>query len=313
MGSDPEFVIVDPTNHKKILFAADYLPKNGLVGHDSPLAEIRPRPEITPVALVKNMTDIFADERLTRPIRDFDWLAGCYFEDGKRQYTTGTHIHIGNPAQLANKSTTVKSSCYKVMNKIMDELLSLPMIRADGPEGTKRRTKKSIYTGYGYFGGFRTGHGRLEHRTLSGMAMLHPSMTVAVFGTAKAIIDEVFKRISDRKFDNQYILPSKFRSTNLFLEDFSQWDEIPLARDMQCVATSEKMVKLLKSADTRSISLPFLKKWYQTMRKMSSYKEHSKYVDALYEILKIKTNELMKWDRRIKNNWLSGKKFIVDV
>jgi len=199
------------------------------------------------------------------------------------------------------------------MNKIMDELLSLPMIKADGPEGTKRRTKKSIYTGYGYYGGLKTEHGRLEHRTLSGMAMLHPSMTVAVFGVAKAIVDEVFKLIADRKFDDQYILPSKFRKTNIFLEDFSSWDEIPLANDMGCITTSGKMVKFLKSADTRSISLPFLKKWYTNMRKMSSYEEHSKYIDALYEILKIKTKELMAWDRRIKNNWLSGKKFIVDI
>jgi len=312
IGSDPEFVIVDPNDHSRILFASDYLPKNGQIGHDAPLAEIRPKPEISPEALVANMTGIFSDKKLTKAISEFTWLAGCYFEDPNRQYTTGTHIHVGNPKQLVKSSSEVRNSFYKVMNKILDELLALPMIKADGSEGPKRRTKKSVYTGYGFYGGFRTEHGRLEHRTLSGMAMLHPMLTVAVFGTAKAIIDEAFRRAGDSKFDGAYILPSKFRRRGLWKPEFNEWDEIPLANDMQCITGSEKMLKLLTSSDSRAISAPFLRKWYTKLRSMSTYNEYSKYIDGLYEILKIKTKELTGWDRRIKKNWLEKKKFIVN-
>jgi len=49
------------------------------------------------------------------------------------------------------------------------------------------------------------------------------------------------------------------------------------------------------------------------MKKLSTYGKYSKYIDGLREILKLSMPELAKWDRKIQNNWLKSKKFLVDV
>lgn len=313
-GADPEFLLF---NNADIVRANSVLDYNSILGCDGAMAEIRPKPAHDVEQLVKNMRTIFSDHA-PDGIKQYDWKAACYHKDSQRDYPVGGHIHIGNPLKVAKMQGNRKDLLFKVINKIMDELLSVPMIKLDGTEkGCARRTQCSMGK-YGYFGEYRTHDGRLEHRTLSGMWLLHPSLARAVIGTAKAVVDEVYRYVKHNDFKTEYFFPNGLKDDygdipNVWRKGFNKWKDIPLAQDMDCITSSERMIELLNSSKTSSINIPYLKKWYAGLKRMSTYKENSHYIDGLYEILTISARELQEWDREIKNNWLSDKKFLVEV
>lgn len=308
IGADPEFLLFNAEG--AIVRANNVMGYEGLVGSDGAMAELRPKPVITPEGLVDNIQSLFQDENLTKNIKDFDWIAGCYYKDNLRDYPVGGHIHIGNPIQVASINPTERNRFFQSFNKILDELLSIPMIKLDGKTLGKARRVGCSMGNYGYFGEFRLCNGRLEHRTLSGMWLVHPTITKAVIGTAKAIIDEVFRYAAENKFDQDYLFPSKYKDFNVWSTDFDKWDDIPICKDLNCVETSKVMVELLHGSMADKITLKFLKGWYEKITKLTTYKEYYKYIDSLYEILKINSKTLLECDKNIKSGWLEGKPFL---
>ena len=310
IGADPEFLLFD--NDDKVVRANNILSYNGSLGSDGAMAEIRPIPAINPEDLVSNIRSILSDTSITGPISSYKWKAGCYHKDGARDYPIGGHIHIGNPIQVANMVPKDKEIFFAVFNKILDELLSLPMIKIDGAEeGCARRTKCTMGK-YGFYGGWRPCNGRLEHRTLSGMWLMHPMMSTCVLGTAKAIIDEVFNLITETKFLADYIFPSNLDKGGLWLPEFKDWKKIPLAIDMKCTADSDYMINLLHTSNSNKISAKFIKTWYEKIQSLSTYNAYSKYIDGFFEMLKIKHSEYRKFSKNLQKNWIEGKKFIIN-
>ncbi|MEA3296161.1 MAG: hypothetical protein U9Q27_03435 [Patescibacteria group bacterium] len=311
IGADPEFLLFD--HDGKIIKANRIMGRQGKLGCDGAMAEIRPDPAITPAGLIKNIYKIFTTKDLIEPIKNLDWVAGCYFKDPDRDYPIGGHIHIGNPIQIAKMEPIKREHFFKVFNKIMDELLAIPMIKLDGMQlGLSRRSKCSVGK-YGYYGEWRICNGRLEHRTLSGLWLAHPILAECVFGTAKTIIDEIFRNVANKKFDFSYMLPSVFYNINLFLTDFNNWDKIPLAADMGCTKSSETMEKILNNSQDKIIDKNFLKKWYNHLLTFHSSKFYKKYIDGLYEILSTKNKHFKEFNKNIKINWLENKKFIIEI
>lgn len=312
MGADPEFLLFN--DRGKVVHAWNVLPHIGEIGSDGAMAEVRPHPEVSINKLVKNMEKIFRDNVDRDEIKNYKLVATCYHENDERGYPVGGHIHIGNPIQLVKKSNAVKNGFYKVTNKIIDEYLTVPLIKLDGPKGAKRRSKDKLHSGFGHFGDFRTDHGRLEHRSLSGIWLLHPSVSRAVLGTTKAITDEVLRLISDHQFKEEYILPgNKFGNTNLYDPGFDSWDEIPLAVDMNCTRSSRWMAEVLKKSDEGVINGAYVAKLHKKLKHLSTYEDNRKYIDGLCEILRLNYREISKWDTNIRNNWLTDKRFIVNV
>jgi len=312
IGADPEFLLFDGD---RPFYANNdgVLPHYGELGYDGAMAEVRPNPAMTPEGLVKNIESVFKNKKLTKGIERFKWMCGCYFRDHRRDFPIGGHIHIGNPTRIANLPGADREYFFKIMNKIIDELLAVPMIRLDGAElGSARRTKCTMGK-YGYFGEWRVCNGRLEHRTLSGMWLTHPSLTKCVLGTAKAIINEVFNMIADKKYDKKYIIPAEHRNSNLFQTGFNHWGDIPLTRDLGCTKSSSYMKKVLDESKAADINARYLKAWYAKMQQLSTYGKYSEYIDALYELLKLHTKHFNNFDKQIQNNWLKKKKFLVDI
>lgn len=308
IGADPEFLLFD--HNGNVIRANNVLAFNGSLGCDGAMAEVRPAPAMTPEGLVENIHKIFGNEKLTDPISKYKWMSGCYYRDNARDYPIGGHIHVGNPIQIARMPTNQREMFFKVLNKIMDELLAVPMIKIDGADlGSARRTKCTMGK-YGYFGEWRSCNGRLEHRTLSGFWLMHPRLALCVFGTAKAIIDEVFQLVSKNKCSIPYILPAKFVNSNLWATNFDGWKDIPLAAEMGCVTESSKMVDMLNSSSAAIITPKFLQDWHAKMRSMSSYQKYASYIDGLYEILKFKVKSFQDFEKQIQKNWLEGNKFI---
>lgn len=311
IGADPEFLLFDEEN--KIVHAHSVLPHIGEIGSDGAMAEVRPHPEVSIDKLVRNMGKIFEGNIDRNEIINCKLIATCYHEDSRRGYPVGGHIHIGNPIQLVKKSNTVKTGFYNVTNKIIDEYVTVPLVKLDGPDGAKRRSKDKLHSGFGHFGDFRTDHGRLEHRSLSGIWLLHPSISKAVLGTTKAVTDEVFRLIADYQFKEEYILPNGFVNTNLYNLNFSSWDKIPLAIDMSCTKPSKWVAEMLKKSDEKTINKAYVTKLHSKLKTLSTYEGSREYIDGFCDILRISYKELSEWNRDIRNNWLGDRKFLVDL
>lgn len=312
IGADPEFLLFTKDGVVKYANSVGNLTKDGLIGYDGAMAEIRPGPAITPEGLVKNISTIFNNEALTTPILNFDWKSGVYYKDNNRDYPIGGHIHIGNPAKIARISSDNRELFFRVMNKILDEMLSLPMMRLDGEAGTKRRTGCTMGN-YGYFGSYRMHDGRLEHRTLSGLWLAHPKLTEIVLGVAKAIIDDIYHKVSAQGFSMEYMHPSKLKGVNVLNKGFDGWSDIPLAHDTQCDKPSQVMYDLLNKSDSKTIDKAFIATWYAKMRSLASYEKYQQHVDALKELLTRPLKELRNINTDIKANWVEGKDFSIKL
>ena len=317
IGADPEFLLFNDDGD--VVHANGIMVKEGVIGCDGAMAEVRPKPSTSPAGLVANIRSAFSNKSLTDAISGFEWRAGCYYRNSKRDYPMGGHIHIGNPAKVARMAIQRREAFFNVMNKVIDELVSIPCMRFDGEMGAKRRTKCQMSmggSGWGYFGEWRTCNGRLEHRTLSGMWLMHPSVAKCVIGTTKAVTDEVFKLWANNKFAYDYVVPAKhtkqpYRDMNK--DSFASWKDFSVCKDMRATMSSKELRQILNLSKGSDISKNWLDKWHAKMAGLSTYQKYSDCIDGLREILKISMPELSKWDRKIQNSWLSKKKFLVDI
>jgi len=326
IGSDPEFLLFHP-DEDRVINATNVLSHTGKVANDGAMAELRPDPSVKPEDHVKNITKLLRGDKAIKNIEPYRWIAACYHRDKYRDYPVGGHIHIGTPSEIASLNEKTKEAFFIVMNKIMDELLAIPLTKLDGADnGHRRRANCQVcptgHHGYGFFGEMRMPHGRLEHRTLSGMWLVHPSVAKAVLGTARAIIDEVFKLVSNKDFNSKYMcLYAKDGESgknyriikHMFKRNFDGWKNVPLAQDVGCTTSSNRMIDILNSSNPSYVNAAYLKKWLSKMKGFSTYKKNSKYIRGLYEILKISTKNFNSYDRNMKRNWLSNRKFMVDL
>ena len=116
--------------------------------------------------------------------------------------------------------------------------------------------------------------------------------------------------IKDKNYDLAYMFPSKLRSRNVWNADFDGWADIPLVNDLECVKSSSDMIELLHESSATKITSKYLKDWYARMRRLSTYKQYSKYIDTLYEILKNKTSDFHNFNKKLQANWLEGNQFL---
>jgi hypothetical protein len=309
IGTDPEFLLFDSD---KVVKANEVLKKEGKLGSDGAMAEVRPDPSVSVEEHVENIRKVFESDPLVEKIKDFKWIASCYHKDGQRDYPVGGHVHVGNPRKLMETSVSDRQSLYKVLNKALDEFLAVPMIRFDGKsKGSLRRVGCSMGK-YGWYGDMRTDLGRLEHRTLSGMWLLHPSLAKAVLGVAKAIIDSTFALADCNGFKSEYLTPRELKNVNLYDPTFDGWQNIPLAKDLGSISSSEKMSKIINESNSRAVNASYFNKWMASMRSLPCFEKYESYVEALAEMAKARPSVARGWNREIKDNWLTDKKFFVD-
>lgn len=316
-GADPEFLIYDK-NEIEIVPAYTLLNHFGDMGSDGAMAEVRPAPTHNPEDLVTNIRNIFTSKNYEQIVNNYVLKAACYVKTDKRDYPVGGHIHIGNPCEILKVDADDRSYIFRTINRILDELVSVPLIKLDGKEqGSGRRvgSKTSSKGGYGFFGEYRTaGEGvdfRLEHRTLSGLWLMHPTVAKAVLGTTKAVIDEIWTTIINKNFDLNYVFPKKYSDNAMWKKGFDMWKTFPICKDFNCIASSDIIIKQLHESDPTFIDKEYLEGWLTRMRSMSVYSTYQEYIELLYEILSINSKEIQQQDRTIQKNWIENKKFII--
>jgi hypothetical protein len=312
LGTDPELLLFKDgqvVDARKIAGMS----KQSRFGSDGPMAELRPEPAYSPEDLVENMTNIFQDKEIVSKLISLDWKSICYHKDKSRDYPVGTHIHFDNPVAIRSLSGEAKHRLFAVTNKILDELLTIPMIRLDGQQGHLRRANCSWSatggfgsgpgTGYGFFGEYRTPNGRLEHRSLSGFTIMNPELCAAVFGTAKAICEAVYKEALNSNLDPEFILPGNFDKKGIYKTGFSQWEDVPLAASFDCVKSSEFMRTVMDKSSRTEIDPKYIRKWLTRVRKLPTYGKYENYVESLGETLKASSKALDGLSKNIKKNW----------
>ena len=307
IGADPEFLLFD--NDNNIVEANRIMPKEGMVGSDGPMAEIRPLPASNPFELISNMRAILTNPNATKQIQKYKWLAACYYKSKTRDYSVGGHIHIGNPPQIMGLPRDKRENLYHVLNKILDELLSVPMVKVDGKkEGSARRVGAMFK--FGSFGCLRTDWDRLEHRTLSGLWLMHPQLAEMVIGTAKAITDSAFRMVIGNGLSPEFVLPQGTDRKALFNKGFDGWKNIPLANEMSCTAPSTLVRELLDKSATSAITHKYLDDWKVRMSSLPAYSVYSEYIDGLYKLLKHPAKFFSDCSRNLQENWGNNKSLI---
>jgi hypothetical protein len=322
IGADPEFLIKNK-GLTEIINARSLLAPVGEMGSDGAMGEIRPYPCKDPMEFCSNIRNIFMDKKYKNIIDNYILVAGCYERDKVRDFPIGGHIHVGNPVDILKVSITNRQLILKTLNKILDELLAIPVSRLDiGENRYNRRAgcKMSPYGGYGFFGELRFAKDpkdpdktlRLEHRTLSGMWLMHPVVTTSVIGVAKLIIDSFWDIMKQKEFDVDFAFPKDYIKSQIWKPGFDSWSEFPICKEMMCNRSSSDMIKILNSKDNKGINKQFLNAWREKLRKLPYYDKYENFVNLLNDILLIPIREIETYDRTIQKNWIENKKFIVE-
>jgi len=311
IGADPEFLLM---KEGKVV-SAHYIEgftKYTKLGSDGPMAEVRPDPALTPEELVNNIKKVLLDEKNYTKIQQYDWISTAYFEDNTRDYPVGSHIHFGNPHQIASLSEAVRTNLFRVVTRVLDELLAIPLIKIDNTEGSHRRIRCKMGMngnmggyglGYGYFGDMRLCNGRLEYRTLSGKIMANPALLTAVYGVAKTITDSIFDLVIAENCSEEFFCPKIYKGLDLFADSFDTWDQIELTKQIDCIIPSKEIRNKLHKGGPGLINKQFLSQWLEKLKGLSRYNTGEVYINYLLEILKGKTSNTNK-TTNIKTTWI---------
>lgn len=175
MGADPEFMLLN-SKTGKLISASEFFPREGIVGCDNiripnrqqrPVAEVRPRPELSPRDLTDNIRQALNTASRLAPYRNVRWLAGSQPVGG---YSIGGHIHFSNLALDGG------------LLRALDNYVGIPVFLIENPATAVRRRRK-----YGYIGEYRLkDHGGFEYRT-PGSWLVSQKITMAVLCLAKLV------------------------------------------------------------------------------------------------------------------------------
>jgi len=316
IGADPEFALM---KDGEIQYAGNVpgFAFEGHLGNDGPLAEVRPDPATNVRDFVNNIQKVFESDPQRDCIIEYDWIGGCFFNSSaqQREFGIGGHAHIGTPVQLAElfndgRKSDVKNMMFACLQKVLDEYISIPMLKIEGKDDGVRRRHH-----YGKFGDYRTDNGRLEYRTLSGMWLVHPELAKYTMGAVKAVSHAFFKLAESKDYADKMFMPSNVNKNSDAYAIFDQresdiWKNIEIIKAMDAVRPSTEMIDILDKGII-NFSKAFILDLKKKFRSLSTYNMYSESIDAFIELSSLPLLQLKKIDRNIKHNWLEGKEFII--
>lgn len=293
VGCDPEFVIVDSSG--EAMYADNIIPyelREGPFGSDGPCVELRPPPSNKISEVVESMKSLLnANAHL---IEKYSWLGGASYTHPtmNRSFYVGGHMHFGLPRGIKFANTNIQ----KRVVRILDELVAVPLVRIDAPNPSMRRTIPCSGSGkiYGAFGDIREGSYKFEWRVPSGIWLIHPDLAECVLTTAKAVVEEVWKRFEDNDKDTEFMM-SVTRKNNL-QNSFGCED-------------SEKIRKIINNSKFSDVSTTQVRKQYQKLKDMATYNKYSPQIDEFINICCSKSMPPSKQRLNLKSGWINNKPF----
>jgi len=317
IGADPEFALIGGDGDIQYAANVPNFGFEGQLGSDGPLAEVRPEPAVKIEDFVNNIRKVFESDSKRDAIMGYNWIGGCFFNslNHQREFGIGGHAHIGTPVQItefinnAANQNNIKSMIFACLQKVLDEYISIPMLKIEGKDDGVRRRHH-----YGKFGDYRTDHGRLEYRTLSGMWLVHPDLAKYTMGAVKAVSHAFFKLAESKNYDKKLFITDEmgrdFESYSLFDQRDNKWKDIEIVKAMDALRSATEMIDILDKGVIRFDKI-FISDLEKKFKSLPTYNMYSKFIDAFIELVSLPTTQLKKIDKDIKHNWLEGKEFII--
>lgn len=189
-GSDPELLLITQRGN---VYPADYLfKKNGQIGSDGSLLELRPTPAHTVDEAVHNLGLLIRQlphllqER--RPSERFGVEAHSYYQN----FSCGFHVHLGIPKELILLAADQSKLVLDHLSWLLDFTVGVPGIVLE-KEQSLRRLGNSIY---GKPGDYRLSNQTFEYRTAGGVFLRSPALTRSLFALAAVAAESYLADIS---------------------------------------------------------------------------------------------------------------------
>lgn len=317
VGGDPEFLLMTESGRAKYAGSVSGFHHDGQLASDGPLAELRPNPEVNVNDFVKNIKDLLTNHENVNCISRYKWAGGCFFDveavddpyGNRRTWPIGGHIHIGTPLRIAEKmarDAAFKNGTHATIQKILDEYVTIPMMKVDGVETSCIRRRH-----YGKYGEKRVkgqNGERLEFRSLSGQWLTHPKLAAAVLGTVKAVSHSVFKDIEDSGMDSSLVVSDY--PGNIFSDDFNGWQRMGIVASYGAVKPNREMRSILHQGEV-NFSKRQVNKLKKKLRELKTYDGYKEHIDVFCEVIAQPEERLSEQENDLKKTWVEGQDFII--
>ena len=287
IGTDPEFVLTDTKTGLGIYGDTVFENKWAQLGSDGPCAELRPNPSNNVEDLIKNIEILLVNA--PDKLKTYGWIGGATYQSKEmsRRYAIGGHIHFGLP-DIPGAGQSPKHILQRRIVRILDELIALPLIRIDTPNPEFRRNLE----GYGRFEDAKTYDIKFEWRVPSGIWLVHKEIATAVLGSAKAVVEECWKKYEDRDYNEEFMLCTRENIDNLLTS-------------FECLNTEEVRNKV-NEARTSSISTELVGNIHTRLRKMSTYCRYKEEINNFFKICCSSDFPLPAKKLELKLSWLNN-------
>lgn len=296
VGCDPEFGLIDPKTNR-LIRGANVLPNStkAKFGADGPGVEVRPDPRRSHMGVVENIHKIF--ENPPPAVEPYRWVGGATYHDDTRYYWFGGHVHLGRPASI---NVEIAYPCYEKIATVLDHLVAFPMVSFDTPNPNMRRN--GCPHQYGKAGDIRADYpeeDRFEYRVLSGLWLVHPTLSRIVLGVSKCIAETAYGRIIANGKDPEYITAPGSKKG--------------LLRSFGLRGFREKSATI-NSANPSRLSNDLISEWETQLRDLDRYDDYKAEITALVEIVKASPESIvpqLKLD--VRDAWLNNKPLLTEA
>ena len=252
LGCDPEFFIMDSSNSQVISASALLKHKNGAVGYDGIMGELRPAPALTPEDVCLNLWKLIKEAReIVNSGYEFPGRIAFIATSFLKIYgiigggqSAGFHLHFGLPSQMIGNVNPrhPKMALAKEIVKVMDYYVGIPSSTFERGDDVIRRS--SMSNPYGKPGAFRMDNRTLEYRVPGGFLLAHPVLASGLIGLGALVVDDMLAKIQDwsNSFSNmQQVLNANIRDC---------YPNIPDAKNIMSIICSPSHLPALQQMET---------------------------------------------------------------
>jgi hypothetical protein len=282
VGTDPEFGLY---KEGKLILANEVpnLTSIGKLGHDWTPAELRPDGSTSHVDIVEEMKHLLKKE--SKPIKDYDWIAGAGGTINGQIRSFGGHIHIGYPRIIPiDKKELVSRNICQALN----DLIALPLVNIDVHFGSERRQ----ITGYGdptSVDSVRTDYeNRFEWRVLSGVWMCSPEAAKAVLGATKACVENIYMLLAEDEFNAESVTKKLNESGGSIFKKIKRLDV-------------NEVNRLVIESPKKGLTKEVTNKCISRLKSLEKYQEYAEDIDAFCDLINKKSDEI---NFSMKESWL---------
>lgn len=296
IGCDPEFGLVDNASNL-LIRGSQVLPDSThhKFGADGPGVEVRPDPRRDHIGVVENIRKIF--ENPPAEASKYKWVGGATYHDKNRYYWFGGHVHLGRPASI---DAGIAEACYEKIATVLDHLVAYPMVSFDTPEPNRRRN--GCQHQYGKAGDIRADYpegNRFEYRVLSGLWLVHPTLSRIVLGVSKCVAETAYERIIANGKDPDYIQAPG--SKKGLLRGFG-------------LKNFREKASIINNANPERLTEESISEWEHQLFALDRADEYKEELRALVEIVKASPeNVVPQLDLDIRSAWHNNKPLLPEA